>query len=162
MDITVERDEFNKALKAVGKVVIPSHTIPILQHIKVVPDMKSLVLSSSNLDQWATAKIELTQASADDGCCVPFKKLSGFVDLLPSGGQVRLKMDGGRIVVSSGRSRITLQTLPVADFPSPRQIEGESVQAVMPCADLKALIEGAAHAVASLRLVVESYQRSAA
>jgi DNA polymerase III subunit beta len=52
---------------------------------------------------------------------IPARKLADIWRSLPEGASVTVEVEGDRAIVRSGRSRFTLATLPVADFP---RVEG--------------------------------------
>lgn len=141
MRVTIERAAFLKSLGHVHRVVERRNTIPILPNILVRADGAALQLKATDLD------IEVVETSPADvpqsgATTVPAHTIYDIVRKLPDGAQVALDSgpDGGSVVLSSGRARFTLQTLPESDFPD--ITAGEfSHRFVLPAGQLKRLID---------------------
>lgn len=141
MRVTIERAAFLKSLGHVHRVVERRNTIPILSNILVRADGAALQLKATDLD------IEVVETSPADvpqpgATTVPAHTIYDIVRKLPDGAQVALDSgpDGGSLVLSSGRARFTLQTLPESDFPD--ITAGEfSHRFVLPAGQLKRLID---------------------
>lgn len=114
MTLTIQRADLARALAAVTKVVEARNTIPILGNVLLVADGNKLTVTGTDLDisYSATAPAEGTLSTTVDA-----KRLSDIARRL-SGSEVKLELKDGSLVVKSGRSRFTLPTLPVADFPN--------------------------------------------
>jgi DNA polymerase-3 subunit beta len=118
MKVTIERAAILKSLGHVHRVVERRNTIPILSNALLRAEAGSLQLKATDLD------LEVTETIAADidqpgATTVPAHMLYEIVRKLPDGAQVSLETTGesGQMVVRSGRSRFTLQTLPDSDFP---------------------------------------------
>jgi DNA polymerase-3 subunit beta len=118
MKVTVERSALLKSLGHVHRVVERRNTIPILSNILLRADHGQLRLKATDLD------LEVAEAiPADIGqggaTTVPAYTLYDIVRKLPDGAQVSLETtgDSSQMLLRSGRSRFTLQTLPESDFP---------------------------------------------
>ncbi len=118
MKVTIEQAALLKALGHVHRVVERRNTIPILSNVLIRAEQQTLWLKATDLD------IEVTEVmTADVGTAgttsVPAHVLHDIVRKLPDGAQVSLEQsgDGGQLLLRSGRSRFTLQSLPASDFP---------------------------------------------
>jgi DNA polymerase III subunit beta len=118
MKVTVERSALLKSLGHVQRVVERRNTIPILANVLLQASEGKLRFKATDLD------LEVTETVAADvgqggGTTVPAHMLYDIVRKLADGSQVSLEVSGdvGQMVVRSGRSRFTLQTLPESDFP---------------------------------------------
>ena len=118
MKVTVERAALLRSLGHVHRVVERRNTIPILSNILIRASGSLLGLKATDLD------LEVTESLAADvgqegATTVPAHMLYDIVRKLPDGAQVSLETTGeaGQMVIRSGRSRFTLQTLPDSDFP---------------------------------------------
>lgn len=118
MKVTIEQAALLKALGHVYRVVERRNTIPILSNVLIRADERKLWLQATDLDIEVTEVIdaEVGQAGATT---VPAHVLHDIVRKLPDGAQVSLEQtgDGMQLLLRSGRSRFTLQTLPATDFP---------------------------------------------
>jgi DNA polymerase-3 subunit beta len=118
MKVTLERAALLKSLGHVHRVVERRNTIPILSNVLIVADEEALRLKATDLD------LEIVESSPAEigmpgSTTVPAHTLYDIVRKLAEGAQVSLEGGGDatQLIVRSGRSRFTLQTLPAADFP---------------------------------------------
>lgn len=117
MNITLPRADLARLLASTVRVVERSNTIPILSMVRIAADGGKLAITATDLDIEVYAAID-AEAAADGAVCVSASMLDGIVKKLPPNNDVTLSTDGKELTVKSGRSRFTLQTLPVSDFPS--------------------------------------------
>lgn len=119
MKITVQRDTLAPALAALSRVVERRNTIPILSNILLCAEGDRLTLRATDLD--IQAETGLPCEVAEPGAItLPAHTLSDIVRKLPAEATVAfesVKPDHDRMVVKSGRSRFTVQSLPESDFP---------------------------------------------
>jgi DNA polymerase-3 subunit beta len=106
----IERHELARLLGAVTKVVESRNTIPILSSVRLVADGDVLTVTATDLDIEVTAS---APCEGDLAVCLDAKTLTGIVNKAADD-FVDIDQDG---TVKSGRSRFTLPTLPVSDFP---------------------------------------------
>ncbi|WP_271025314.1 DNA polymerase III subunit beta [Rhizobium sp. RCAM05973] len=115
MQLTISRTDLSRVLSSVGRVVETRNTIPILGHVRLSADGGLLRVTGTDLDIVAT---DTATATVDEpgAICVSAKLLS---DIAKKAGaaDVTLSEDNGQLIVKSGRSKFTLQTLPTSDFP---------------------------------------------
>src|SRR5215469_5707350 len=113
--IEIPRAKLEVALKAIMPCVDTKSTIPILGCAK----FGAGEIVSSNQAMQATADFDV-----DIGLfCVEATKLNGFVSR--SRGDIKFDLDGGRLKISAGRSRVELPTLDARDFPIFDHQDGE-------------------------------------
>jgi len=149
MKVTLERAALLKTLGHVHRVVERRNTIPILSNVLLAVESSALRLKATDLD------LEIVESSPADvgmegATTVPAHTLYDIVRKLPDGAQVSLEGGGEatQLVVRSGRSRFTLQTLPPSDFPDlaagdfPHRFE-------LKAADLQKLIEKTQFAIST-------------
>lgn len=149
MKLTLERDALLFALERAGRVVERRNTIPILSNIKVAAEAGGrLTLSGTDLDMAVTTSATAEVAEAGE-TTFPAETVAAFVKKLPAGSTVTLETaDKDRIVLKAGRSRITVPTLPVADFPD--FAAGEmTCRFTLPAASLATLIERVGFAIST-------------
>lgn len=116
MRIIVPRGDLARLLQNVTKVVESRSTIPIISCVRLVAVDGRLTATATDLDVEARGSIAVDLASDDAAFCVNAKMMSDTIARL-AGDSVGIAVEPGHIVVTAGRSRIKLQTLPVADFP---------------------------------------------
>ena len=118
MKLTIERAALLRSLNHVQSVVERRNTIPILSNVHFDADNEYLAMTATDMD---LAIIEIVDAASESSGTItaPAHTLYDIVRKLPEGAQVGLDSAGeeGRLILTSGRSRFTLQTLPTADFP---------------------------------------------
>ena len=147
MKIEIPRDELLGALGTVGGVVERRQTLPILANVLVQAEDTGLVLSTTDLELGISTRVGLAGIVESGSVTVPARKLMDFCRSLADDAKVTLRTERERCVVSSGRTRFTLSTLPAADFPS---IAAEEAMASlhMPSRDLKRLLDKTSFAMA--------------
>ncbi|MBP2147971.1 DNA polymerase III subunit beta [Xanthobacter flavus] len=119
MKLTISRDALAAALDRVGRVVETRNTVAILSNVRLSAHNGTVAVTGTDLDMEAisTAEAEVAAAGATT---LPAKMASDFVRKLPAGAKVELSDDGerGKLTIRSGRSRISVNTLPSGDFPN--------------------------------------------
>lgn len=118
MKLTIERAALLRALNHVQSVVERRNTIPILANVLLDARDGMLGLNATDMDISIVEKTAAEIASPGS-ITAPAHTLYDIVRKLPDGAQVDLDAtgEGDRVILSSGRSRFTLQTLPTEDFP---------------------------------------------
>jgi len=148
MKLTIERAALLKGLAHVQSVVERRNTIPILANVLLEAQKGKVGLTATDMD---LAIVESTPAEVTKTgtATVQAHTLYDIVRKLPEGAQVSLEGgDGAQLLVRSGRSRFTLQTLPPSDFPDlaagdfPHRFE-------LKAADLRRLIEKTQFAIST-------------
>ena len=115
MKLTIEKNALVTALTASAKVVQSRNTIPILANVRLFAgDMLSVC--GTDLDIEVTSLCD-ANIEAQGETTVNAVTLLGIAKKAPSGALIAMGMDGDNLVVSYGRSRYSLATLPPEDFP---------------------------------------------
>ncbi|MBO9714389.1 DNA polymerase III subunit beta [Sphingomonas sp.] len=148
MKATIERATLLKGLSHVQSVVERRNTIPILSNVLIeAQGSGALRLMATDLD----LQIDETIAAAVDQPGATTVSAHTFFDIvrkLPEGSQVELSAAEGRIVITAGRARFTLATLPRDDFPV--IAEGElPVTFELPAETLKQIIDKTRFAIST-------------
>lgn len=111
--ISVDRDALLGIVKTVGSVVQSKPTIPVLANLLLAGGNGRLTAVATDLDL-------LCEASCDGvgeiAITVSAATMASAVEGLRPG-RCELKVDGGKMVISQGRARRTLPTIPATDFP---------------------------------------------
>jgi len=117
MKVIIERAALLKSLAHVQSVVERRNTIPILSNVKLEGASGKLSLNATDMD------LDIVEAAVADvvrpgSTTAPAHTLYEIVRKLPDGSQVELdQSDDGQVTLRSGRSKFTLSSLPVEDFP---------------------------------------------
>ena len=114
--IQSERNALLAALTAVVGVVERRHTLPILSNLLLEKKGDKLTVLATDLELQVSTQLE-AQAGEDFAITIAARKLFDIVRALPDAAKLKLDTKDSQVVVSAGKSRFTLQTLPAADFP---------------------------------------------
>src|SRR3569833_3065037 len=110
------RNTLLASLTAVVGVVERRHTLPILSNLLLVKQGSKLPLLATDLELQGSTQLDV-QAGEDFAITIAARKLFDIVRALPDSAKVKLDSKDSQVVVSAGKSRFTLQTMPAADFP---------------------------------------------
>jgi DNA polymerase-3 subunit beta len=117
MKLTIERAALLKALTHVQSVVERRNTIPILSNVMLTAQKGRLGLAATDMDLTIVEHVDAT-ASKTGSTTAPAHTMYEIVRKLPDGTQVEVETGAdGSLTLRAGRSRFTLQCLPVGDFP---------------------------------------------
>jgi DNA polymerase-3 subunit beta len=118
MKLTIERAALLKALSHVQSVVERRTTIPILSNVLLRASAGGLALSATDMDLEIIERAP-SQIEQDGRTTAPAHTLYDIVRKLREGAQIEIEASGERnsMVLRSGRSIFTLQSLPPEDYP---------------------------------------------
>ncbi len=119
MKLTIERAALLRSLNHIQSVVERRNTIPILANVLVEANDNGVNLTATDMDI-SIVESAVSTGAAPGSTTAPAHTLYDIVRKLPDGSQIELDASGDsdRLVLSAGRSRFTLATLPTADFPT--------------------------------------------
>jgi DNA polymerase-3 subunit beta len=141
MKFTTDRETLLRAVQLVTGVVERRQTLPVLANLLVIVDEAGVSLTGTDLEVELVARItEGITVERPGEATIPARKLADIWRSLPEGAAVSVEAEGDRAIVRSGRSRFSLATLPVADFP---QVEGApgDIEFSVAQADLQRLLD---------------------
>lgn len=147
MKFTVSREDFLKPLQLVVGVVERRQTLPILSNVLIQLADGRLSLTGTDLEVEIVGHLNLDAPSESGEITVPARKLMDICRSLPDGAEINFSEEGGRVLVTSGRSRFTLSSLPANEFPSVDDGPGKR-EFVINQAELKQLISHTSFAMA--------------
>lgn len=149
MKVTLERSALLKSLGHVHRVVERRNTIPILSNVLLRASDQTLHFKATDLDLEVVDSVT-ADVGQSGATTLPAHTLYEIVRKLPDGAQVSLELGGneGQLLLRSGRSRFTLQSLPESDFPDISVGELDNTFA-LPAADLKKLIDKTQFAIST-------------
>lgn len=149
MKLTIERAALLRSLNHVQSVVERRNTIPILSNVHFNAENGQLALTATDMD---LAIVESVDAASENGgtTTAPAHTLYDIVRKLPEGAQIELDAtgDNDQLILKSGRSRFTLQTLPTADFPQMTDGDLPTVF-TLPADELRMLIDRTRFAIST-------------
>lgn len=118
MKLTTERAALLRALSRAAAIVERRNTIPILSNVRIEAAAEGAIrLVASDLDLQIVQSVE-ARVEAAGAVTVPAHLLHSIVREMAEGSQVDIAAtEAGKVSVSSGRSRYSLNSLPADDFP---------------------------------------------
>jgi DNA polymerase-3 subunit beta len=146
MNIEIPRSELLPALAVVSGVVERRQTLPILGNLLLSASEAELRIRATDLELEISTRVGADVEGAGE-VTVPARKFVDICRALPEGARIKLRTEGERAILASGRSRFTLSTLPGADFPT-LELGEAGLLLDLPSAVLKRLLEKTAFAMA--------------
>jgi DNA polymerase-3 subunit beta len=117
MEFSVSREQLLEKAQIAASVVERKQTMAILANVLVEVDATGAVVTGTDLDTEISTKMELVEVASGGTLTVPGKKLVEIAKALPEGSIVQFKQDASQMLLSCGRSRFKLATLPAQDYP---------------------------------------------
>jgi len=148
---TASRIDLIKAIGAAVRVVERRNTIPILSNIAVSASAGELTIRATDLDIEVTTRCT-AMVGAPGALTLPAQTFHDILRKLPEGVDVAIDATGpdGRAILRAGRSRFTLGTLPISDFPDLAAWAGEMSHGFdMAAGDLAAMIDQVGFAIST-------------
>lgn len=147
MKLSIEQAHLAALLSRVSKAVESRNTLPILGNVLLQAQGNNLTAVASDMDIEVTSTAEAIVAQSG-GATVSASLLQAIVSKLQKGKLVTLTAEDGKLSVQSGRSNLSLATLPVTDFP---RIASEEYTATFqaPQPELKRLFDLSAFAMST-------------
>ncbi|MBI4513553.1 MAG: DNA polymerase III subunit beta [Gemmatimonadetes bacterium] len=120
MNVTLTRENFQKALAATAATIPTRTTLPVLSNALLEADGEALEISATDLDISVSLRVpaEVHEVGA---VTVPAKKLSEIARELPEA-PVKLRSSGDHLALECGRSRFRLHGLPREEYPTFPQV----------------------------------------
>ena len=116
MKIRLERDVLAEAVQWAARSLPVRPSVPILAGLLVQADADGVTFSS--FDYETSAKIEVKAQVSDEGQALVSGRLLADISRSLPARPVEITADDTRMELVCGSARFTLQTLPVADYPS--------------------------------------------
>ena len=143
-----ERNALLASLTSVVGVVERRHTLPILSNLLLEKKAGKLTLLATDLELQISTQLD-AKTGEDFAITIAARKFFDIVRALPDTAKVKLDTKDSQVVVSAGKSRFTLQTLPAADFPRVETGAGLGAAISLPQKTLKRLLQLVQFAMAS-------------
>lgn len=116
--IKTDRDTLLRPLQIVTGIVERRHTLPILGNILISKHGQHISLLSTDVEIQITTHGEFGTEHGDIATTVGARKLLDILRAFPANSEVSLSLMDKRLIVQTGKSRFSLQTLPAEDFPT--------------------------------------------
>ncbi len=149
MNIQINRDLLLPALASTSSVVEKRQTLPILSNLLFHKTDTSLSITGSDLEVEVNKLIDNVEGQGDAQVTLSANKILEICRALPSAAMLKINAsDEGKAVVTSGKSRFTLKTLPAEEYPALKTVDFEerfSVSAVQ----LKGILDLTAFSMAT-------------
>jgi len=126
MDVKVNREQLLPILSRVVAVVERRQTLPILGNLLLRSGDGWLTVVGTDMEIEIRSRCAAEVLEAGEGT-VPARKLGDICRSLADGSEIRLKIAGDRCVLTAGRGRYVLGTLPAQDFPVMESVSPELV-----------------------------------
>ena len=139
--VQAKRDDLLKPLQAVSGIVEKRHTLPILSNVLFERIEERLHLLATDLEIQVSTSFSIPQKSGENYLVTASaRKLQDILRALPEQAEITLEAQNNRMLVRSGKSRFTLQTLPAEDFPKLAPATGAAVKFKISQKELKSLL----------------------
>jgi DNA polymerase-3 subunit beta len=125
MKLQIDREEFEEALKKAKEATEKKSALPILTNFLLSAEGDRLTIKATDLENYLVLSVK---AEVEEGgsLCVSSRSLSDIVRNLNSA-VLYMESEGDRLLITGGRSRFKLPTVPVEDFPEfPEAVEGDT------------------------------------
>jgi DNA polymerase-3 subunit beta len=141
MQINFTREDLLKPLGYVAGVVERRQTLPVLSYVLLKQAENETTLTGTDLEIEVIARLKGAKTSNPVvEIALPARKLFDICRALPVNAEITIKKEGEKAVVKSGKSRFSLTTVPVTDFPNIQSQQWEQALTLSQ-ANLKNLFE---------------------
>lgn len=147
MKFSIPQDVLLQPISQVVGVVERRQTLPVLANFLISAQGKRLSITGTDMEVELVASVD-ADIQQEGEITVPARKLVDIVRKLPEGATISAVLEGDKLMISSGRGRYTLATLPATEFPATDQVEtleSFSIQEV----ELKTLLDKTSFAMAN-------------
>jgi DNA polymerase-3 subunit beta len=137
--VNTSRDSLLKPLQVVSGIVERRHTLPILANLLFKKQGDKVSFVSTDIEIQITTNANFGVGSDDVTTTVAARKLLDILRALPEG-PVTLSLKDNKMVVQSGKSRFSLQTLSAVEFPVMQSVGEVTANWKMPQKSFRQLI----------------------
>jgi DNA polymerase-3 subunit beta len=147
MEFQIQKQPFLKELQLLQGIIERKNTMPILANLLLIADENGIELTASDLEVALRIRVEADVKQAGTAT-VPAKKIFEIVRALPDLSMVSVrKMENNWLEIRCGAAHFKLVGLPVEEYPSLPDIDGEKA-ITLPAAILKEAIRRVIFAIA--------------
>lgn len=116
MEININRTSLLPSLQIVNGVIERRQPLPILVNLLLSVSEKEITFSGSDMEVELISRIKQENKSTGE-ITLPGKKLLDICRALPENADIKIRINGDKAVVKSGKSRFSLSTLPSVEYP---------------------------------------------
>lgn len=142
------QDKVLAALQAVAGIVERRHTMPILANVLLQKNGPELKLITSDLEIQISITAQLDGDEGSFATTVGARKLIDILRTMPANQAVGLEHNAGKLLLKSGKSRFTLQSMAAEDFPLVQESANFGPAFSVPQKTLKSLLSQVSFAMA--------------
>lgn len=135
------QEQFIASLQCVAGIVERRHTLPILANVMLQKTGDELQLTTSDLEIQIRTHASLGGDKGTFSTTVGARKLMDILKSMPSDQTITLESNQSKLILKSGKSRFTLQSLPADDFPLVQESSSYGPIFSIPQKTLKALLQ---------------------
>jgi DNA polymerase-3 subunit beta len=117
MQFEISKDLLLRPLQFITGVVERRQTLPILSNVLLSLNENKLSLTGTDLEVELIIQITLDKFYAPSEITVPARKLMDICRSFPEAALLSFRLENEKLLLTSGRSRFSLATLPANDFP---------------------------------------------
>ncbi len=125
MKLKILREDLLNPLQQIIGAVEKRQTMPALSNVLLRAGKESLTLTATDLEIELITRINMMVDETGD-ITLPARKLLDICKALPAESEITLSLKDDKALLQSGRSRFSLATLPVSDFPALDSIKSDS------------------------------------
>lgn len=133
------RDALLKPLTTVAGIVERRNTLPILANILLRKEGENVAFIATDIEVQISTQAGFGSGSGSEATTVAARKLLDILRALPDTDPVKFDLSGTKLLVQSGKSRFSLQTMSASDFPAVSQPQTWDVSFSLPQSTLKHL-----------------------
>lgn len=134
------QEKFLAALQAVAGIVERRHTLPVLANVLLRKTGQDIEFTTSDLEIQVRTRTSFDGDGGNFSTTVGARKLIDILRTLPADQNVTLTSNQNKLLLTGGKSRFSLQTLPAEDFPLVQEAADFGPAFGVPQKSLKALI----------------------
>lgn len=146
MKFSIPREDLLPALQTVNGVVERRQTLPILSNLLLSVDEKSISLTATDMEVELVAILKKKMSEKGEAT-LPARKLLDICRTLPEEAMLNLEINGDKALLTSGKSRFTLASLPPQEFPT-TELSGSTWEFSVSEDKFKTLLDRTAFAMA--------------
>ena len=147
MHFFINREAFLKPLQSIAGIIERRQTKPILSNVLLNINEKILSLTGTDTEVELVITLMPTIVEKTGAVTISARKLMEICKSFPEGSEISLSQQDQVVILCSGRSRFTLVTLPVSDYPNVSEQEAVLTFSVGQ-AELRGMIERTSFAMA--------------
>lgn len=139
-DLTLAKDQLLTPLLTIAGAVDKKQSLAILSNILLCLENNQLLLTATDLEMEITARVQCDESHSAGKITVPAKKFVDIIRSLDDDATPTITLKDGTVVISAGRSKFKLSTLPADDFPASED-EVSDVELTVPRTSLIHLLQ---------------------